>query len=129
MENISIFLAKCWGWYLIILFLILSLHPERIKQIFEDLKDHKFVILASFMAIIIGLLNILVHNIWVTDWRLIITLFGWIALSKGLFLFIFPSRTIHWMTVINVKFLQVLYMLLFLLGTFLLNMAYGILMY
>ncbi len=129
MENISIFLAKFWGWYLIIFFLILSLHPERIKQIFEDLKDHKFVILASFMAIIIGLLNILVHNIWVTDWRLIITLFGWIALSKGLFLFIFPSRTIHWMTVINVKFLQVLYMILFLLGAFLLNMAYGILMY
>jgi hypothetical protein len=129
MENISIFLAKFWGWYLIIFFLILSLNPRRISQIFEDLKDQKFVIITSFSAIVIGLLNILVHNQWEDDWTIIVTLIGWFALIFGLAIFIFPARTINWINYINVKFFQVLYMLLFLLGIYLLNMAYGIVLY
>jgi len=129
MEDISIFLAKFWGWYLIVFFLILSLNPKRIIQIFEDLKDQKFVIITSFLAIMIGLINILLHNEWEDNWTLIITFMGWISLFFGLLLFIFPERTINWMNIINVKFFQVLYMLLFLLGIFLLNMAYGIVLY
>jgi len=129
MENISIFLAKFWGCYLIIFFLILSLNPRRISQIFEDLKDQKFVIITSFSAIVIGLLNILVHNQWEDDWTIIVTLIGWFALIFGLAIFIFPARTINWINYINVKFFQVLYMLLFLLGIYLLNMAYGIVLY
>ena len=129
MEDISIFLAKFWGWYLIIFFLILSLNPKRIIQIFEDLKDQKFVIITSFIAIIIGLINILLHNEWEDNWTLIITFMGWISLFIGLSLFIFPEKTINWMNIINVKFFQVLYLLLFLLGIFLLNMAYGIVLY
>ena len=126
MENISIFLAKFWGWYLIIFFLILSLNPKRIKQIFEDLKDQKFLIITAFIAIIIGLLNILFHNIWEDSWTIIITFIGYISLLIGLSLFVFPDRTINWINIINIKFLQLLYMLLFLVGVFLLNMAYGI---
>ena len=76
MEDITIFLAKFWGWYMIIFFLILSLNPKRIKQIFEDLKDQKFALLASFLATIIGLLNILVHNVWEDSWAFIVTLIG-----------------------------------------------------
>jgi len=129
MDNVSIFLAKFWGWYLIIFFLILSLNPKRIQQIFEDLKDQKFVIITSFIAIIIGLINILVHNIWEDSWTLIVTFIGWISLILGLALFIFPVRTINWINFINVKFFQLLYMLLFFLGIFLLNMAYGIVLY
>jgi hypothetical protein len=127
MENISFFLAKFWGWYLIIFFFVLSFNPKRILQIVKDLEDQKFVILTSFLAIIIGLLNILLHNLWESDWRLIITLIGWITLIIGLALFILPKQTVAWIDFINVKFVQVFYMLLFLIGLFLLNMAYGIL--
>ncbi len=125
----SLFLAKFWGWYLIIFFLILSFNPNRIKQIFNDLKDEKFLIIGSFIAIIVGLLNILFHNIWEPNWKLIITLIGWIALLKGMFLFIFPQRTVAWLELINIKLVQVLYLLLFLGGIFLLNKAYGIVLY
>ncbi len=125
----SVFLAKFWGWYLIIFFFILSYNPIRIRQIFEDLKDQKFVILVSFMAIILGLLSILFHNIWEPDWRIIITLLGWISLSLGLFLFIIPERTTHWLNIVNVKLIQTIYMLLFILGIFLLNMGYQLVPY
>jgi hypothetical protein len=101
----------------------------RIKQIFEDLKDEKFQILAAFIAIVVGLLNILFHNIWQPDWRFIITILGWVALFFGLGLFVFPVPTTRKLGVLNVKLVQTIYFLLFLLGIFLLNMGYQIVHY
>ncbi|WP_242131889.1 hypothetical protein [Aestuariivivens marinum] len=122
----SIFLAKFWGWYLIIFFVILSFNPKRIKQIFTDLKDEKFLIISSFVSIIVGLLNVLFHNIWEANWKLIITLIGWASLYMGLSLFIFPKRTVAALEYINIKLVQVIYTLLFFLGLFLLTAAYNI---
>lgn len=125
MDN-SILLAKFWGWYLIIFFLILSLNPKRIKQIFTDLNDEKFLIISAFVAIIIGLINIIFHNIWELNYKLIITLIGWFSLFIGLALFILPKRTVSFLEFVNIKLVQVIYMLLFFVGLYLLNMAYGI---
>ena len=122
----SIFLAKFWGYYLLVFFIILSFNPKRIRQIFNDLKDEKFLIILSFISIIVGLLNILFHNIWESSWKLIITLIGWTALIMGLALFIFPKKTTAWLKFVNIKFVQVIYTLLFLVGLFLLNIAYSI---
>jgi hypothetical protein len=122
----SIFLAKFWGWYLLIFFFILSFNPKRIKQIFDDLKDEKFLITTSFVAIIVGLLNILSHNIWEPNWKLIITLIGWMSLFIGLSLFVFPKQTIALLAYINIKLVQVIYTLLFFIGIYLINIAYEI---
>ncbi|WP_044397502.1 hypothetical protein [Lacinutrix sp. Hel_I_90] len=127
--DISIFLAKFWGWYLIIFFIILSFNPRRIKQIFNDLKDEKFLILSAFLAIIVGLLNLLFHNIWEPNWKFIITIIGWFSLTIGLSLFIFPRRTSSWLTLVNVKLAQTLYILLLIVGVYLLNVAYGFILY
>ena len=128
MDN-SLLLAKFWGWYLIIFFLILSFNPKRIKQIFNDLKDEKFLIISAFLAIIIGLLNILFHNIWAANWKIIITAVGWFALIIGLALFILPKQTVSWLEFINIKLVQTLYILLLFVGLFLLNVVYGIISY
>jgi hypothetical protein len=122
----SIFLTKFWGWYLIIFFLILSLNPKLIRQIFNDLNDEKFLIVTSFVAIIVGLVNILFHNIWEPSWKLIITLIGWVSLFIGLSLFIFPKRTVVILEFINIKLVQVIYTLLFMMGLYLLNIVYNI---
>ena len=125
----SIFLGKFWGWYLIIFFLVLSFNPKRIRQIFEDLKDQKFVIIIAFMAIVIGLLNILFHNIWESNWTAIITLMGWGWLVIGLLLLAFPDIIAKWLEYIHIKLVQVLYILMFLVGIFLLNMSYNLVPY
>ena len=125
----SLVLAKFWGWYLIIFFLILSLNPKRIKQTFDDLKDQKFLIISALIAIIIGLLNIVFHNIWEPNYKIIITLIGWFSLFIGLALFILPKQTVNWLEIINIKLVQFIYMLLFFVGIYLLNTAYGIVLY
>lgn len=127
--DVSIFLAKFWGWYLLIFFFILSYNPTRIKQIFDDLKDQKFSIVASFIAIIIGLLNILFHNIWDSVSTIIISTIGWMALGMGLFLFTFPNQAAKWIEFINVRLVQVVYVLLFLVGLYLLNAGYQLVDY
>ena len=91
-----------------------------------NVRDEKFLLLVAFLAIVIGLLNILFHNIWEPNWKLIITLFGWIALFEGIALFAFPRRFLPMIEMINIKFVQTLYVLLMLIGLFLLNIAYQI---
>jgi len=123
--EISIFLAKFWGWYFIIFFILLLIYPKRIKQLFDYTKDEKFVIVMSFLAILIGLLNILTHNIWVSDWRIMITLFGWFALIKGITLFAFPKFSLQWIDNFDFKWFQfIMFFLLFIVGILLLNQAY-----
>ena len=122
----TVFLLKFWGWYCVVFFFILSFNPKRIKQIVEDLQDQKFTILVSYLAIIIGLLNILVHNIWEPNISIVVTLFGWLALLKGMMLFTFPKTTTKKITKLNIKFVQAMYILIFFLGIFLLNEAYGV---
>lgn len=127
--EISLFLAKFWGFYLIIFFLVLSFNPQRIRDIFEYLKDPKFALITAFVAIIIGLLNLLFHNDWANDWTIIITLIGWASLFMGIMLFTFPRRSAAAIQMENVKLVQVIYVLLFLLGIFLLNMGFAVVPY
>jgi len=123
--DISIFLAKFWGWYFITFFILLIVYPKRIKQLFEFANDEKFMITTSFLAITLGLLNIIAHNLWVMDWRIIITLFGWISFIKGVTRFAFPTFATKWMLQIDFKWFQFLLILLFIVGVLLLNQAYS----
>lgn len=125
----SIFLARLWGWYLFIFFLVLSIKPQRIRELFTDFKDSKFSLIMAFLTFIIGLLNIQFHNIWNSSWMVIITLLGWMCLGIGLLLFIIPKRTADFFLNININLAQVIYVLLFLLGIFLLNIGYELILY
>lgn len=51
--------------------------------------------LSGLFATIIGMLLIHQHNIWVKDWRVLITIIGWIALAKGIMLITIP-QSITW---------------------------------
>lgn len=127
--DIAILLAKFWGWYLLIFFFILSVNPVRIKQIFNDFKDRKFSVIVAFIAIIIGLINIILHNVWAYDWTMIITLIGWVSLGMGIYLFTFINQAAKFLAYINLKFVQVIYVLLLLVGLYLLNAGYDLVSY
>lgn len=42
------------------------------------------------MALILGLIVIMGHNLWVADWRVIVTIVGWAAAIKGALVILFP---------------------------------------
>ncbi|PKL44106.1 MAG: hypothetical protein CVV39_08400 [Planctomycetes bacterium HGW-Planctomycetes-1] len=64
------------------------------KMITHFTEDAAAIYLGGLAALVIGFLLVSFHNIWVTDWSVIITIIGWAALIKGLFLITLPKTAI-----------------------------------
>jgi len=65
---------------------------EYYKKLLEEdyIENRPVVYLNGFIILAIGCLLIKFHNIWVKDWPIILTLFGWFAFIKGLFILVLP---------------------------------------
>lgn len=94
--NISFFLAQAFGLYFLIIGFGLVINGNRIRPLLNEMMDNPAMLLVSgFIALILGILLVLTHNIWVMDWRVIITIAGWMALIKGGMLIVFPQAMIN----------------------------------
>lgn len=90
--DISIFLAKVLGLYLLIMGVALILNQSSYKAIFVDLtKNAAFILLTGIIALILGIMMVTVHNVWTTDWRVVVTLLAWLTLVKGCVRVMFPA--------------------------------------
>jgi len=87
----TIFLAKFWGSFLLICCLIFLLRKKLLEELFKLLEDKSFTLLSGYLAFLIGLVSVILHNVWVGDWRVIVTIFGWISLFKGIARLSFPQ--------------------------------------
>jgi predicted MFS family arabinose efflux permease len=54
-------------------------------------KSPAFTFMSGLFALILGMLLIKYHNIWVKDWTVLITIFGWAAAIKGVLFIAFPD--------------------------------------
>lgn len=91
MEN-SLLLARLIGPYIILVGIAVLLNIKIFQQIMDDfLKSPALTYITGLITFSIGLAIVLFHNIWEADWRIIITLFGWMALIKGAWLVILPQ--------------------------------------
>jgi uncharacterized membrane protein len=58
----------------------------------EFLKSRALIYIAGLLALVPGLAIVLTHNVWAADWRLVITLLGWLAVIGGVFRIVFPQE-------------------------------------
>ncbi len=92
--NISIFLAQFFGLYLLLIALPLLGNPEHFFERYQACFEHETVQLFSgFFHMMLGLVYILLHNFWVNDWRIVITLMSWLVLLEGISIIYFPVET------------------------------------
>jgi len=61
------------------------------KHIGMLLTKASFLFLSGFLGIAFGVVITYSHHYWENDWRMIITIFGWIILIQGILLIIAPS--------------------------------------
>ncbi len=54
--------------------------------------DKAFVISTGYITLLMGLVTVILHNIWVADWRVAITIVGWSTLIKGIMKIGFPEH-------------------------------------
>ena len=72
--------------------------PKGYENIFEDFaKGPVHLLVTGYEALLIGLAIVLYHNIWDGAWWVVlITIFVWLSLLKGVFRLLFPSMVMGW---------------------------------
>jgi hypothetical protein len=58
-----------------------EMFPVIIDQISHD---YGLILLSGILSLLAGIAIVRVHNEWSGDWRIIVTLFGWLAIVGGL---------------------------------------------
>ena len=88
----SVFLAKIVGPYCIIGFAAGMANRKNLPRLMQEYADNVALTqLGGLLATVVGLLIVVSHNVWVADWRAIITVAGWLGLIKGIVLVIAPA--------------------------------------
>lgn len=121
MDN-SILLAKFIGPFIIVIGIGVLFNIKIFRQIGEDFfKNSALVYVSGLVTFIMGMAIVLFHNIWVADWRIIITVFGWSTLIKGAWLIILPGTLVKVTEayVKNIKLLVIPWIIMLAIGIFL----------
>lgn len=80
----SIWISKILGPIILALSMSMILTPDSLQETTRRfLADRPLVLISGVLAMTAGLSIVNTHNLWVLDWRLIVTLFGWALLLGG----------------------------------------------
>lgn len=80
----SIFLAKLIGPVALAIGLALVFNAAVYRAMMEQfLASHALIFLAGVMTMSVGLATVLSHNVWTADWRVVITILGWLWIVGG----------------------------------------------
>ena len=123
----SIFLAQLIGPFIVLISIGMLLNLKVYRQIIEDfLKSTALIYISGLITFVTGLAIVLFHNLWVADWRVIITVFGWLTLIKGVWLVVLPANAVKISKVFtkNIKFVVIPWIAMFALGIFLIKRGY-----
>jgi len=55
------------------------------------LKNAELYYFSGVLAFLVGEVLVLYHNLWVWDWRVVLTVIGWISLIKGAVRIVLPA--------------------------------------
>lgn len=89
----SLFLAKLVGPTLLVIGIGLLVNRAGYRAMAQEfLKSRALIYIAGLLAMVPGLAIVLTHNVWTADWRIVITLLGWLAVIGGAFRIVFPQE-------------------------------------
>ena len=89
----SLFIARLLGPLFVLIGLALPLREEMFRTILQEfIRSPTLLYLAGFLGLLGGLALVLTHNVWALDWRLIITLIGWVTIIRALVTMFQPQR-------------------------------------
>lgn len=88
----SIFLARVIGLISVISATSVLVHYKKSLALEKDAVANPGVAaLAGYAILILGVLLVVSHSVWTLDWRLVITILGWLVLLKGIGRIFFPE--------------------------------------
>lgn len=70
----------------------LLIHPRFQKNMLDGFVTNAGLVYSiAFPTLLVGFLLVAYHNEWIMKWPVILTIFGWIALLKGITMFVLPE--------------------------------------
>jgi hypothetical protein len=82
----STFIARILGPLMVVMGLGLLLQTQAFRAMAqESLQSPAVIYFSGLITLAVGLAILNVHNLWTRDWRVIITIFGWLAVIGGIF--------------------------------------------
>jgi hypothetical protein len=80
----SIFLARLIGPFVFTLGLAMLIRRAEMRTLANEvLASPALIFISGAVTFPAGLAIVLTHNVWTADWRVVITLLGWLALISG----------------------------------------------
>ncbi|MFH0772198.1 MAG: hypothetical protein V1933_06230 [Candidatus Omnitrophota bacterium] len=71
------------------------INPDFYNKLVDSFSDNPaLTYVASLLVLLAGFIIVTFHNVWVIGWPVIITIFGYAALIKGIGLLVFPRAFI-----------------------------------
>ena len=90
--ELSLFLAKLFGIYLLIVAVLSVLRGEVIAQALEEFfASRSMLFLNGLLALAVGIAMAVSHSVWQLNWRGLITLVGYLSIAKGIVRIGFPE--------------------------------------
>ena len=92
----SVFLAKLIGPFCLIVGAGLVLNQAQFRALADEfMRSPALAFLTGLIALPAGLAIVLSHNVWTADWRVLITILGWLTVFKGAIRFLAPQQTLN----------------------------------
>lgn len=92
----SLFLAQSMGVYLVIISIIMLSRAKYYRELLTHVKEgNPTLILAATLGLILGIVLVLVHNIWIWESEVLITLVSWFLLIKSVLWLSLPESMVR----------------------------------
>lgn len=90
--NTSIFIAKLIGPVMLVIAAAIFKDTKGFREMGKQLLSSRpLIFIAGMIPLVVGMTIVLTHNVWVKDWRSLITAFGWFAIFVGAFRILFSQ--------------------------------------
>jgi hypothetical protein len=88
----SRFLARLVGPFLVVMGLGLLVNGDVYQTMAgQFLQSLALIYVSGLLAFVAGLAIVNTHNVWAADWRVIITILGWLGMLGGVMRIVFPQ--------------------------------------
>jgi len=100
----SILLARILGVYMVLMAIAMLIHKERCNAIMANFESNAGLsALWTVFTLFLGLVLVNLHNLWVQDWRVVVTVLAWITLVKGIVFLFIPAHIMTHHKALHIK--------------------------
>lgn len=93
----SVVISQVLGLYMLIMSIIMIARAKYFREVILKVQpDDMLIVMSGTFTLFLGILLVTVHNHWVWDPTVLITIVSWLIFFKAICLLAFPKCTLSW---------------------------------